>query len=118
MNYVTITGTFYIGTGSEVGQGAGSALFTASDILWDSTSFFVAMLAPVNAPINANGTFPTDATAPQLLAMDNAGISGNWNWLCQLQINGTTWPVRKLTINYAAGATQDISVLLGASTLA
>ncbi len=116
-NYVTITGTFYIGSGTAVGEGAGSVLFTSSDILWDATGVFVAALMPVSAPINAGGTFGTGTSAPQLFAMDNPGISGNWNWICQVQINGSTWPLRKLVVNFANGATQDLATLLGTSTI-
>ncbi len=117
-NYVTVTGTFYIGSGTNVGDGAGSVLFTASDILWDVAGGpFVAALMPVSAPINAGGTFGTGVAAPQLFAMDNAGISGNWFWICQVQISGSTWPLRKLIVNFANGATQDIATLLGTSTV-
>lgn len=116
-NYVTITGTIFIGSGASVGQGAGGVTFTSSDILWDATGLFVAVLEPVSAPINANGTFATGTAAPQLFAMDNAGISGNWSWICTAQISGQTWPARKLIVNYANGASQDFSTLLGTSTL-
>jgi hypothetical protein len=117
-NYVTITGTIFIGSGAAVSQGAGGVTFTSSDIIWDASGLFVAVLEPVNAPINVNGTFATGPAAPQLFAMDNAGISGNWSWICTVEIGGQTWPARKITVNYSIGPTQDFSTLLGTSVLA
>lgn len=118
-NFVSITGTFYIASNGNVGQAAGGVTFTASDLVWDTTtgSQFVGAVLPVSATVSDAGTLPTGTNAPQLLAMDNAGYSGNWAWICVVEVSGVVWPARKITVNYANGATQDLSTLLQASTL-
>ncbi len=114
-NVVTVTGTFYTASASGVVQpAAGNITFTPSDLLWDTTGVYVGMIEPVGESFNQSG-----AIAPiPLLAMDNAGFSGNWCWLVTIESGGTTYPTRKLLVNFSNGATQDISVLLATSTLA
>lgn len=112
LNFVTVTGTFYDASPSGSSAASGSILFVASDLIWDVTGTFVGVINNVGTTFNASGQISVE-----LLAMDNAGLSGNWGWLCTVTMSGVTYPQRKLVVNYANGATQDISALLANSTL-
>jgi hypothetical protein len=109
LEYVTVTGTFLTAVGNA---DSGSLMFTPSDIIWDPGNW-VAALPASGVTLNPSGQFSLS-----LLAMDSAGLSGNWQWVVTMTLHGTVYPARKLTINFANGATQDLSTLLQTSTLA
>jgi hypothetical protein len=114
LNVVSVTGTFFTSSASGVtGPAAGSLSFATSDILWNTSGVYVGIVASTGATFNQSGTI----TPVQLLAMDNAGFSGNWFWTVTIESGGTTYPTRKLVVDFANGATQDISALLATSTL-
>ena len=109
LNFVTVTGTFITPAGTPDG---GSLQFAPSDIIWLPGSW-VACLPSFGATLNGSGQFSVS-----LLAMDSTGISGNWAWVMTMNLHGMVYPARKLTIDFANGASQDISTLLQTSTLA
>ncbi len=113
LNFVTVTGQFYAASPASSNPAAGSILFHASDILWSTAGVYVGTLNDVGCTFNSAGQL----TNCMLLAMDNAGLSGNWCWQCTITIGALTFPTRKLAVNFANGATQDLSALLNASTL-
>ena len=114
LNVVAVTGTFYTASASgNTGAASGNMTFAASDILWNTAGLYVGIIEPVGTSFNYSGVI-----APiGLLAMDNPGFSGNWYWVVTIISNGVTYPPRKLLVDFANGATQDISALLATSTL-
>jgi hypothetical protein len=114
LNVVTVTGTFFTSSAAgAIGAASGNINFTASDILWNTSGIYVGIVLTESESFNQSGII-----APvQLLAMDNPGFSGNWFWICTIESNGITFPARKLTVDFANGATQDISALLATSTI-
>lgn len=114
LEVVNVTGTFYASSaGGVTTPAAGQIDFYASDILWSTSDAFVGIVNPTGTNFNASGTIQPVG----LLAMDNPGFSGNWYWVAIITSNGTIFPARKLLINFANGATQDLSTLLAASTI-
>lgn len=111
-NFVTVTGTMMTLFSTTVTPCAGVIMFKASDLAWDPAMGMVGYMPVVGATLNVNGQFSAG-----LLAMDNANVSTSWAWLLTGTINGYPIPARKLTVNYANGDSQDISTLLGTSTL-
>lgn len=114
LNVVSVTGTFFTSSASGVsGAAAGSINFTANDILWNTSAPYVGIIDPVDTSFNQSGVI----NPIELLAMDNAGFSGNWFWVCTITSGGIVFPARKLLVNFANGATQDITALLATSVL-
>lgn len=114
LNVVTVTGTFYTASASGVtGPAAGNIDFVASDVLWNTAGPYVGVIQPTGTSFNQSGVI----TPVQLLAMDNAGFSGNWYWTVTITSNGTSYPPRKITVDFATGATQDIAALLANSVV-
>jgi len=112
-NFVNITGTILTGNGIA---SAGQVVFQMSDLLWNTTNLYVGIEPSVGCSFDANGLFPTNPPV-QLLAMDNAGFSGNWSWWVTFTIGGVQFPTRSLIVNFANGPTQDISILLSTSAV-
>lgn len=115
LNVVSVTGTFFSSSaGGNTSPAAGSMTFVTSDLLWNTSGVYVGLIEPVGTSFNQSGVI-----APvELLSMDNAGFSGNWFWLVTIVSGGTTYPQRKILVNFSNGATQDITALLATSTLA
>jgi hypothetical protein len=109
LNFVTVTGTFLNGDGSPA---AGSAQFMMSDLLWSTTGLFCGAVSPVGATFDSQGKISVP-----LLAMDNAGFSGNWSWLVTISVSGLAFPQRSIIVDFANGPTQDISALLNTGKL-
>lgn len=108
-NYVAVTGNLITQTGAP---SAGSLLFEASDIVWNTSSAFVASLNPVGYTLPSSGLIQ----GVNLLAMDDAGLSASWHWVLTMSLNGKVYPQRKLNVLFANGDPQDITKLLDIST--
>lgn len=114
LNVVDVTGTFYTASAAgATGAASGNLVFTASDILWNTSGPYVGVIEQTGANFNQSGQIEPVS----LLAMDNSGFSGNWYWILTITSNGITFPQRRLTVDFANGATQDISALLATSTV-
>lgn len=110
-NFVTVTGQAVDFGGGPVG---GHLDFTVSDLVWAPTLALFSAGATVGVTFGAG----SPAWAISLFATDNAGISTNWKWKLTGNVNGFVFPPRLLTVDFANGATQDLSALLATSTLA
>jgi len=98
------------------GQSAatGWVRYWMSDLMWAPSALIIGTignLGDVGGPLN-----PSGQRGDNLFAMDN-GFSTNWTWIVQVSICGYTFPKRAITVNFANGATQDLSTLLVSSTL-
>jgi len=109
-NLVTVVGQFLTLAASPA-PASGSLTFTPNDLCWSTTYAMTGHLPTVGVTLDSTGSFSVP-----LLAMDNAGLSSNWNWLVSGSISGFTFPSRKLTITYVNGDSQRFETLLNSST--
>lgn len=109
LNFVEVTISPVDFNVSAVG---GNLVFEPSDIVWDDSAGLVSIGAPEGGAIPNSGTLMVS-----LFAMDNAGVSTNWKWRMTGQINGITIKPRLLIVNFANGASQNLSTLLDTSVL-
>lgn len=90
----------------------GNLIFEPNDLVWDDSAGLVSIGAPEGGAIPLTGTLVVN-----LFAMDNAGVSTNWKWRMSGQVNGIAIPNRLLIVNFANGATQNLTTLLDTSVL-
>lgn len=110
-NFVTVTAMGINADGSAINQMRLS--FLPSDMVWSDEFNLIGGIQPVY--VQANGQLLQFTW--ELYAMDNAGVSDNWYWVMSGTINGIEILPRKLIVNFANGATQNLSTLLDASTV-
>lgn len=94
----------------------GSVHFQVSDFVMDTTTGAIVIVPPIN--FEASGGFTGNPIKVPLLAMDNPGLTQEWAWLMSANVPGlVNYPVRRLTVNFAAGAQQSFKDLALASTI-
>jgi hypothetical protein len=111
-NYVTVTINATDQDGGNIIDG--HLHFQVNDVALDTVNSVLIAINPVDA--YAVGGNSQNVTV-QLWAMDNPGISTNWKWMVSGEVGNNAMPARHITVNYANGATQDLSDLLAAGTL-
>lgn len=94
----------------------GSIHFQVSDFVMDVNTGAIIVVPPID--FVANGGFTGNPQQIPMLAMDDPNLTHNWAWLLSANVPGIAkFPVRKLTVNFAAGAVQDFKTLALASTI-
>jgi hypothetical protein len=88
--------------------------FQVSDIVYDIAAGTIVAVPPITVD-TLQYTQPNITVT--LLADDTQSLSDNWGWLVAPSVHGGSYPVRKLSVAYANGATQNLATLLVASTL-
>lgn len=111
-NYVTVTINATDQDGGNIIDG--HLHFQVNDVALDIENKVLIAISAVDA--YAVGGLSQNVTV-QLWAMDNPGISTNWKWMVSGEVGNNAMPARHITVNYANGATQDLSDLLAAGTL-
>jgi hypothetical protein len=94
----------------------GGLHFQVSDLVLDKTTGAIIIVPPID--FEANGGFTGNPVQIPFLAMDDPALTHNWAWLMTANVPGVTkFPIRKLTINFAAGAVQDFATIAQAATI-
>jgi len=101
-HFVTVTGTYT----DELGNGmSGTVDFVPSAPIVDSTLHVTLCPKTLNIQLSSTGVF-----SASLLAMDNAGLSA-FTWGFYPQLANVPSDVQWLSVLWANGATQDITVV-------
>jgi lysophospholipase L1-like esterase len=108
LNYITLTGTL---------PGAGGAVLTAALSGWVADPTDDLLIPPVPDPVTlanatVNGVACGTFSLPGLMANDNADIPAGTYWVLTVKgISGVALWTQNVVLNFASGATQDISGL-------
>lgn len=95
----------------------GNISFFPSDYVWDNVTKRIVVVQPIQ--FSATDGVSGDPVVISFLAMDNTDLNSTWAWIMRADIPGLPLepPLRKLTVNFAAGADQNLTDLLENSTV-